>query len=335
MQHPLVSIIIPFKNTENYIQECFESILKQTYHHFEVIAIDDHSKDKSKAIVNSYADKDKRFKIFNNVGVGIIKALQLGYSKVSGSLITRMDADDIMMPNRIEILKNSLLQHGIGHVAMGKVRYFAKEGINEGYAKYEKWLNTLIETGTNYSEIYKECIIPSPCWMVYKTDFDLCDAFHPNTYPEDYDLAFRFYEHQLKCIACSDVLHLWRDYSTRTSRTSEHYAENHFLDLKLHYFLKLDHRNDKKIVIWGAGKKGKKIAKLLLQKNIVFHWVCDNQKKIGKHIYGIEMQAYHQLKNMLKTQIIITVANDIAQKSIRNFLIKTNKIVNEDYFFFC
>jgi glycosyltransferase involved in cell wall biosynthesis len=335
MKNPLVSIIIPFKNTENYLQECFDSILKQSYTNFEVIAVDDHSTDTSKDLVHSFVSKDNRIKVFQNPGVGIIEALQFGYATSSGTLITRMDSDDIMLPNRLEIHVKSLLKFGKGYLALGKVRYFAENGINNGYAKYEKWLNALIENGTNYSEIYKECVIPSPCWMVHKSDFELCDAFHPNTYPEDYDLAFRFYKHQLKCIPCADVLHLWRDYSTRTSRTSEHYADNYFLGLKLHYFLKLDYQNNKKLVIWGAGKKGKTIAKLLQEQQIEFYWVCDNPKKIGKHIFGVEMQYYKILKTEENSQIIIAVANDEEQKSMIIFLKSADKMVNKDYFFFC
>ena len=94
--------------------------------------------------------------------------------------------------------------------------------------------------------------------MVYKTDFDRCGGFTPNTYPEDYDLAFRFYKQGLKCIPSNEVLHHWRDYAVRTSRVDAHYAENSFLELKVNYFLELSHDKEKTIIIWGAGAKGKK-----------------------------------------------------------------------------
>lgn len=335
MQNPLVSIIIPFKNTEDYIEACFTSILKQTYTNFEVLAVNDNSSDASANIVQRITTKDSRFKILNNKGSGIISALQLAYSKASGDMITRMDSDDLMTANKLQVMVTNLLDYGKGHLALGKVNYFAENGINDGYASYEKWLNDLTEKAANYTEIYKECVIPSPCWMVYKTDFDLCGGFNPNTYPEDYDLAFRFYKIGLKCIPSTEVLHLWRDYNTRTSRTSEHYVENNFLELKIKYFLRLERQIDKKIVIWGAGKKGKKIAQLLIEKKLNFEWVCDNPKKIGKHIYDVEMHSFKVLKNRLNTQIIITVANKEEQKSIKNFLQKESKIANEEYFFFC
>ncbi|MBU2996154.1 glycosyltransferase [Cellulophaga baltica] len=335
MLNPLVSIIIPFKNTENYLIECLESIRSQTYSNFEVIAIDDGSTDSSRDLLDIYTTKDNRIKVFKNSGSGIIDALQLAYTKTSGDFISRMDSDDIMTPNRIKIMVNSLLQHGKKHIAIGQVKYFSKNGVNDGYLRYEKWLNSLTATGLNYSEIYKECVIPSPCWMAYKSDFDACGGFRPNTYPEDYDLAFRFYEHNYICIPCDIVLHHWRDYSVRASRTSEHYAENSFLDLKINYFTKLDFKPSDKLVVWGAGKKGKSVATKLIDKEIDFIWVCDNEKKIGKHIYDVKMQSYTIIKNLDNLKVIITVANDDDQKAITSYLEKQNLQASKDYYFFC
>ena len=65
------------------------------------------------------------------------------------------------------------------------------------FFKYEKWINGLTLTGNNYTEIYKECVIPSPCWLIHRNDFENCDGFEPNIYPEDYDLTFRFYKANL------------------------------------------------------------------------------------------------------------------------------------------
>ena len=261
MQNGKVSIIIPFKNTAHFLPECLDSIVNQTYIDWEVLAVNDHSTDTSLELLSSYSQRDKRIKVFQNNGNGIIPALQTAFAQSSGGFVTRMDSDDIMEPNRLEVMVNSLIKYGKEHVAVGKVKYFSNRGISNGYQRYEEWLNQLTSTGNNFEEIYKECVIPSPCWMVYRSDFEQSKGFEPKRYPEDYDLTFRFYEHGFKIIPCDQVLHLWRDYDTRTSRTHEHYAQNYFLDIKLHYFLKLDYDKNRPLVVWGAGFKGKKIAK--------------------------------------------------------------------------
>ncbi len=335
MLDTLVSIIIPFKNTSNYLSECLDSILAQGHTHWEVLAVDDHSTDDSLKLVTSYAKKDHRIKVFPNQGTGIIPALQTAYLHAKGEFVTRMDSDDIMETQRLGHMVNSLQLLGKGHLAVGQVRYFSHRGISDGYARYERWLNQLTKNGGNYTEIYKECVVPSPCWMAYKTDFDACGGFTPDRYPEDYDLTFRFYELGLKVIPCNQVLHLWRDYDTRTSRTHVHYAQNYFLDIKLHYFLRLEYQEKRALVVWGAGAKGKTIAKSLVQQEIPFVWLCDNPKKIGKEVYGQKLLHFTNLEQLQRPQSIITVANVQAQREIRKHLTNLGQFPMEDYFFFC
>lgn len=335
MDSPLISILTPFKNTEQFLPECLDSIINQSYTNWELLIVDDSSTDNSYNIVTSYAESDKRIKLFNNEGNGIIKALRTAFKNTKGDLITRMDSDDVMPYNKLELMKNDLITNGRGHVALGLVKYFSDAGISDGYERYEVWLNKLTAEGSNYSEIYKECVIASPCWMVHKEDLIKCEAFKPNRYPEDYDLTFRFKKYNLKCIPSTSILHYWRDYSTRTSRTHEHYAQNYFLDIKLHYFLELDYNKERPLVIWGAGNKGKTIAQLLIKNNVPFYWICDNPKKIGKDIYNQKLLPFNHLEKLQQPQSIITVANEEAQKEINTYLKTQNMKAMDDYFFFC
>lgn len=335
MIQPLISILTPFKNTELYLSECVESILKQTYENWELMIVDDGSTDDSYKIVNDFAKNDTRIKLFKNTGIGIIDALKLAFDESNGTYITRMDSDDIMMPNKLEVLLRSLVRKGRQHLAIGLVDYFGKDGIGDGYKNYEHWLNNLTSNGTNFSEIYKECVVPSPCWMIHKEDLLACDAFYPIQYPEDYDLAFRFYKHHMICIPCDVVLHRWRDYSTRASRTDEHYAQNYFLEIKLRYFLELEYDKNRRLTVWGAGYKGKRIAKLLKKKGIEFVWICNNPKKIGKHIYGEELHEIAYLNELIQPQIIVAVANKDSQHTIRGYFKSQSMMSMIDYYFFC
>lgn len=335
MNQPLISILTPFKNTAEFLPECLDSIIKQTDSNWELVIVDDGSKDESYSIVESYVEKDSRIKLFKNNGSGIINALKCAFYHSKGDYITRMDSDDIMTPNKLEVMLNLLLKNGKQHVAIGQVKYFSKEGISDGYERYERWLNNLTLKSDNYSEIYKECVIPSPCWMMHRADFVACDAFNPNRYPEDYDLAFRFYKNNMKCIPCNQVLHHWRDYPSRTSRTHEHYAQNYFLDIKLQYFLELDHDQNRPLTLWGAGFKGKRIAKLLKKNNIEFIWMCNNPKKIGKHIYDTQLHNFNYLSQLKSPQCIVTVANEQSQERIRNYFETLKMTSMAGYFFFC
>lgn len=331
----MISILMPVKNTAKFLPDCLNSMIQQTEKHWELIAVNDHSTDNSLAILEDFAKEDKRIQVFNNHDTGIIAALRLAYSKSKGHLVTRMDSDDLMMPEKLKVLKTQLLEKGEGHLAIGQVEYFHSVALGDGYRKYQDWLNQLSLAGKNYQEIYKECVIPSPCWMVYRTDLEQCGAFSPNRYPEDYDLCFRFYEQSLKIIPTNQVLHQWRDYPTRTSRTDKNYADNRFLAIKLHYFLKLEVDKNRPLIVWGAGKKGKWIAKELVTLNQPFHWVCNNEKKIGKEIYGQLLLPTNLVKKFKGVQFIIAVAGEIPQKEIRSYFKEEKIIAGKDYFFFC
>ncbi len=330
-----ISILIPAKNAEKYLHACINSIIVQTETDWECIVINDNSTDDTLAILEDFAQKDTRISVYSNPKSGVITALQLAFAKCSGTFIHRMDADDIMPLEKLAILKNNLLLNGKGYIATGKVAYFSETALGDGYKKYENWLNDLTAKGANFTELYKECVIASPCWMVYRTDFEACAGFNSDIYPEDYDLVFRFYKLGLKCIPCDVVLHHWRDYAIRSSRTSEHYADNRFIAIKCFYFLKLNYDRNRPLVVWGAGRKGKAIAHYLIQKNTPFHWLCNNPKKIGHSIYDVVLQHEKSIETIDNPQIIIAVANEKEQVILKNYFHQKGMKTMLDYFFFC
>lgn len=332
---PLISILTPFKNTERYLDACLQSILNQSYTNWELLIVNDNSTDASNSLVESYADKDKRIKLFQNSGNGIIDALRLAFSESKGEYITRMDSDDEMQPNKLETLLNTLTQKGKQHVAVGLVNYFGEHQISEGYETYENWLNNLTQSESNFEEIYKECVIPSPCWMIHRDDLIACNAFDPSVYPEDYDLTFRFYKTGFKIAGCKYVLHKWRDHEKRTSKTHENYELLAFTKLKIKHFLEIDYNAEKQLVVFGAGEKGKIIAQELVFKNIPFVWISENPDKLEKKIYLQNLHNFEHFKTLSNTQSIITVANPKAQTQFRNYFNSKNQKELTDYFFFC
>ena len=193
----------------------------------------------------------------------------------------------------------------------------------------------MMEYNDNYDHIYKECVIPSPNWMIHIDDLLNCSAFDSEIYPEDYDLVFRFYKNNIKIIPSQKTLHKWRDYPVRTSRTDSNYADNSFLDLKLKYFIELNYNINKILVIWGAGRRGKFLAKKLSALEIDFVWVCNNPNKIDQIIYNKQLKSIEYLNQLKNYQSIITVANDKSQLLINKFFKSKGLIKMKDYFFFC
>ncbi len=327
-----VSIIMPVRNTAKYLNATLDSILAQSYENWELICIDNLSEDESFQILKDYAKKDDRIKVYQNTNSDLISALQLAYSKSSGAYITRMDSDDLMTPNRLQLMVEVLAKETIPTVVSGLVNYFSDEGeLGGGFLRYEKWLNNLSEHEANFSEVYKECVIPSPCWMVTRNVFEQSGAFNSEIYPEDYDLCFRFYEQGLRVKTVKETMVHWRDYSTRNSRTDPNYADQLFFDLKLKYFFKLDHNSAQRLIVWGAGRKGKLLVKKIQQfrPEINLVWVTDNEKKVGKDIYDLKLMLPETISD--KDQVIVAVSNEEEQEQIREVLLKKKSPT----YFFC
>ena len=174
---PLVTIIMAVKDTAPYLHDCLDSILAQTYQNWELIAVNDHSSDDSPKILQEYAAKDSRVRFFNSVKPKLIPTLQVGYAETKGTLINRMDSDDTMPDYKIQVLVEEWNKHGKGTVIAGGTKHFVDEGmVGDGFIKDEKWLNEVARTSTHYQEIYRECVIPSHCWIIHKDDFDFAGS---------------------------------------------------------------------------------------------------------------------------------------------------------------
>lgn len=324
------------KNTAPYLPACIESIIQQSYIHWELIAINDHSTDHSLQILEAFATEDDRIKVITSEGQRLIPALQTGIKVATGELINRMDSDDKMPKDKLEVLVKEWLKYGKGTVIAGGTEHFVDEGeVGDGFRRYERWLNEVAARGHHFQEIYQECTIPSHSWIMHRTDFDSVGGFESPIYPEDYDLTFRIYRKGLKVIGIDHVLHHWRDRSDRISRTWDEYKDNRYYDLKLRFFYELDRDQSRPLVIWGAGRNGKDLVKMILShehENV--HWVCDNDQKIGKDIYGIIMENLETIPNIADPQILIAVTSRDAKKVIRNQLEMWGKLPVQDYWFF-
>jgi glycosyltransferase involved in cell wall biosynthesis len=111
-KQPLVSIIMPVHNAGRFLGLAINSIINQTHTSWELIAIDDGSTDNSLQILKNYAKKDRRINVFHNKkNLGVTKTANLAISKAKSTWIARMDADDIMLPKRLEIQLKTLQKH--------------------------------------------------------------------------------------------------------------------------------------------------------------------------------------------------------------------------------
>lgn len=103
MTNPLISIITPCFNGHHYIAHTLKSVLAQTYTHWELIIIDDHSSDQTLAVVEELAKNDARVQVVRLLqNSGPAKARNVGLDLATGNYIAFLDSDDLWMPNKLE-----------------------------------------------------------------------------------------------------------------------------------------------------------------------------------------------------------------------------------------
>ena len=105
---PSVTVLMPVYNADKYLREAIDSVLSQTFDDFEFIILDDGSTDSSCDIVREYGDDRIRYEIFPH---DYLTTLNNGIDLSRGKYIARMDADDIMMPNRLQVQFDFMEKH--------------------------------------------------------------------------------------------------------------------------------------------------------------------------------------------------------------------------------
>jgi glycosyltransferase involved in cell wall biosynthesis len=316
----MISILMPFQNEALHLDETLKSILAQTEANFELIAMDDHSNDHSMDILRQYSHLDSRVKVFSSKGEGTIPAICEAFELSRGNFVTRHDADDLMPKHKLSELKKILLLSGRKSISTGKVKYFSALGVKGGFKKYEEWLNNLCDNENHFKDIFKECVVPSPNWMMFREDFQEMGAFKNLSYPEDHHMALILFERGYKVVSSKRVTHYWRDHPSRASRTQERYADQKNFSMKCDFIKRMFKQKD--LVVWGAGPRGKELARTLINLNMKFKWITDNNKKIGKKVYGVWIESPEILNDHKDSILFIAVSQRNGQSSINSFLRK-------------
>ena len=111
MPPPLISVVMPVRDGQAFLDESIQSICTQTFGDFEIIVVDDGSTDRTAEILARHAARDSRLRIVVQGPAGIVVALNRAIEESSGSLLARMDADDIARPDRFARQVEILSQH--------------------------------------------------------------------------------------------------------------------------------------------------------------------------------------------------------------------------------
>lgn len=343
MNAPLASIIIPVRNEEKYLEECLDSILKQTVTQWECILIDDGSTDATIQIIKRYQLTDNRFKLHTQVALGLIEALNNGISNAIGKYIVRIDGDDIMPSTRLNEQISYLEKCTKPTLVTGQVEYFSNEKISSGYVNYQNWLNSMSSHQDFIDNALKECPVAAPGWAAPLSLVKAINGFETGIYPEDYHFILRAILYGVKFKMLNTPVLKWRHYQQRTSLISDDYSPKNFWTLKAKHLKSYlnKFKPNKEYWLLGSGDSAKNLLKNLCKPEQIFKAIMvKHPDKDNKEYMNIPMIHWNTildkklyLNNMF---LIIAAGRHNNQVKLKTFLKEQlNFTEGKDYIFIC
>jgi glycosyltransferase involved in cell wall biosynthesis len=327
-----ITLLMPFCNSATFISDAVLSLQNQSFKDWELIAVNDFSPDASESILRQFAHKDSRIKIHQNQEKGILPALQLAFSKATGKFVGRFDSDDFLPPDRLQLMRAKMQNAPPKTIVTGMVEYFGDHAISKGYLQYQTWLNSLNQAEETWKEIYRECVIASPNWLMRRLELLAIGGFSGLQYPEDYDWCFRCYLHNFKVISVPAITLQWREHANRTSRNSVHYQQAAFFTLKLNRFLEIE--TYRQIVLWGTGRKARITAAFFLKKKIQFLWMDVNPQRFPGGIFDQPLLDYRDLQASPGLKLLVGVyPNPSERMALEAFLLSRHLVKGQNYWY--
>lgn len=134
--NPLISVVVPVYNVERYLQQCVESVLRQTYRHLEIILVDDGSTDSSGEMCDRLAGRDDRIRVVHKRNAGLGMARNSGLDVAKGEFVMFLDSDDFVDARMVEELYAQLKRTDADTSYCGYNEYFDEHNVKPRPAAY-------------------------------------------------------------------------------------------------------------------------------------------------------------------------------------------------------
>jgi len=319
MTAPLVSVLVPVRDAAPWLDDCLDSLRRQTLTDFEVITVDDGSTDGSGAVLDRWAQTDRRFTTVRQPARGLVAALNLGLERCRAPLVARMDADDISHPRRLELQAAHLASHPATGVVSCRVRHFPSHRVARGFRLYEAWLNSLTTHGAMSRERFVESPLAHPSAMVRRNLLTDVGGWRERGWAEDYDLWLRLFEGGAVFDKVDRWLFFWREHGDRLTRSDPRYSTPCFLRCKAHFLARGPLKDAGDVILWGAGQTGRRLSKFLIEAGVAIDAAVDiDPAKIGGTVRGIPVIAPDGLPGLLGSRSVVLAA--VASRGARDLI---------------
>lgn len=205
MSESLVSVIVPVYNVSEYLEECWNSIARQTYDNIEIILVDDGSTDGSGKLCDELSRKEYTTIVIHRENGGLAAARNSGLDVCSGEYITFVDSDDMIAPNMIEDMVSAINETDADIVQCDYFRYENREEINNishNQVQIEITSGKKFVGTENYKDIACAKLYKNVCWQNIR--------FREEIIHEDYALIYKIVYEAFRVTYIEDILYYAR-----------------------------------------------------------------------------------------------------------------------------
>lgn len=318
---PSVSVLLPVRNAAPWLDDCLDSLARQSLVDHEVVAVDDGSDDGSAALLDRRAEADSRVRVIHRPARGLVATLNHGLAHCRAPLVARMDADDVSHPRRLELQTAELASRADASVVSCLVRHFPRSRVERGFSLYEDWLNSLVSHDDMACERFVESPVAHPSVMVRTETLRNAGGWRDVDWAEDYDLWLRLFRDGARFAKVRRPLFFWREHESRLTRTDDRYSVGSFLRCKAHFLVRGPLAGGRPVVLWGAGRTGRRMSKLLTDEGIDIGAVVDiDPTKIGRRLRGAPVIDPGELGDHLSREVVVLAA--VASRGARELIRK-------------
>jgi len=326
---------MPCYNAQASVARAVASIQAQTMSDWQLIVVDDGSEDHSAEVVAGIATEDHRIQLIKRPHEGVAAASNAGFEAAEGSLIARMDADDVSLPDRLEKQRDALLGQPDLSAVSCLARFAGDTDSAGGYAHHVAWTNRHITPEQIELNRFIDLPLPHPTLMYHRELIENFGDYRDGDFPEDYEMILRWIAGGAMIGKLNEVLYDWHDPASRLSRNDPRYDMEAFHNCKAPYLTRAieeSGQSHRELWIWGAGRPARKCARPLESAwKPAAGFIDVDPRKIGRNLHGRPVVSSEDLPPKEQAIIVSYVGTRGARERIREDLLASDRVEGMDF----
>lgn len=247
-------MLVPVRDAAPWLEASLASLWRQSFRDFEVVAVDDGSRDGSGAILERAAAREPRLRVVRGGPRGLPRALATALRHASAPLIARHDADDLSHRDRLAAQVAFLRAHPRVAVVGCRVRLFPAAAAGAGMRRWARWHNGLLDHEAMRRDVLVDSPLAHGTALARRAWIERAGGWVERGWPEDVDLWIRLLALGGRFAKLPRTLYGWRQHAASATRRDPRYAEARFGALRLAGLRRLHGARFRAVHLVGAGR---------------------------------------------------------------------------------